>query len=161
MLLFFLVIMNDPFLIISVVFWRIFWMDGMHEANEKRVLMAQHQCACSCQNRGVFIPKQGVFIALEMCKMSLCPNSHDHAKFSHDCVKLIRVVQKFLTLWTILHNYANISHDYANISHDYAKSSLSTAAKWTLWSTSHTYTKISHVCAKIFSKRKKTKLPPI
>ena len=105
-------------------------MDGMHEAKEEGVLMAQHQCACSCQNRGVFMPKtgesscqnRGVFIALEMCKTSLCPSSHD-------CVKLIRVVQKFLTLWTILHNYANISHDYANISHDYAKSSLSTAAK--------------------------------
>ena len=36
----FLVIMNDPFLIISVVFWRIFRMDGMHEAKEKGVLMA-------------------------------------------------------------------------------------------------------------------------
>ena len=105
----------------------------------------------SCQNRGVFI-------ALEMCKSSLCPSSHDHAKFSHDCAKLIRVVQIyiyiFLALWTISHNYANISHDYA-------KSSLSTEVKWTLWTTSHTYAKISHGCAKIFFKRKKTKLPPI
>ena len=90
-------------------------MDGMHEAKGEGVLRAQHQCACSCQNRGVFI-------ALEMCKTSLCPSSHDHAKFSHDCVKLIRVVQNFLTVWTISHNYVNISHDCA-------KSSLSTVAK--------------------------------
>ena len=65
---------------------------------------------------------RGVFIALEMCKTSLCPSSHDHAKFSHECAKMIREVQNFLTLWTISHNYANISHDYA-------KSSLSTEVK--------------------------------
>ena len=105
-------------------------MNGMHKAKEKGVLIAHHQFASSCQNKGVLMPKQGslhakigesscqnkgVFIALEMCQTSLCPSSHDHAKFSHECAKLIRIVQNFLTLWTI--------------SHDYAKSSLSTTAK--------------------------------
>ena len=48
----------------------------MHEAKEKGVLMAHHQFASPCQNKGVFMPKtgesscqnRGVFIALEMCK---------------------------------------------------------------------------------------------
>ena len=95
------------------------------------------------QKQGNHVKNKGVFIALEICKMSLCPSSHDHAKFSHDYVKLIRIIVKILTLCTI--------------SHDYAKSSLSTAAKWTLWTTSHTYAKISHVCAKNFFKKKKKK----
>ena len=56
---FFLVIMNYPFSIISVVFWRIFRMDGMHEAKGEGVLIAQHQCAWSCKNKGVFMQKQG------------------------------------------------------------------------------------------------------
>ena len=98
-------------------------MDGMHEAKEEGVLMAQHQCACSCQNRGVFMPKtgesscqnRGVFIALEMCKMSICPSSHDHVKFSHDCAKLIKIAAKNLTIWII--------------SHDYEKSNLRTTVK--------------------------------
>ena len=66
-------------------------MDGMHEA--KGVLMAHHQFASSCQNRGV-MPKQGsscqnrgVFIPLEICKTSLCHNLHGHAKFSHNRAK--------------------------------------------------------------------------
>ena len=41
----------------------------------------------SCQNRGVFISS-------EMYKMSLCHNSHGHAKFSHDCAKLKMIVVK-------------------------------------------------------------------
>ena len=73
--------------------------------------------------------------------MSLYPSSHDHAKFWHDYVKLIRIA----VVWTILHHHANILHDYAKVI-------LKTTIKWALWTTSQTYARILHVCTIFFFK---------
>ena len=58
--------------------------------------MVHHHFACSCKNRGIHAKHRGVFITLKMQKMSLCPDSHDHAKISHDCAKLIRIAIEIL-----------------------------------------------------------------
>ena len=68
------------------------------------------------KNRGIHAKNRGVFIALKMRKMSLCPNSHDHVKFSHDCAKLIRIAVEILCFWTISHDYAKIIKDCSKMS---------------------------------------------
>ena len=49
-------------------------MDRMHEAKEKGFLMVRHHFARSLKSRGIHAKNKGVFIALKMRKMSLCPN---------------------------------------------------------------------------------------
>ena len=73
-------------------------MDKMHEAKKKGVLMVHHHFAYSHKNRGIHAKNRRVFIVLKMKKVSLCPNSHDHAKFSHDYAKLIRIAIEILCL---------------------------------------------------------------
>ena len=60
----------------SIVFWRTFLMDGLHEARKNEVLMAYHYFAHTCKNRGIcaknrgiHAKNKGVFIAFENAKV--------------------------------------------------------------------------------------------
>lgn len=90
-------------------------MNGMHEARKNEFLMAYQRFAHTRENKGVHVENRQVFIVLKMKKLYLCLSSHDHAKFSHECVKLIWEVVEIVCLWTISHDHVKISHDYVKV----------------------------------------------